>query len=178
MNRRGGLHSRRAAAPTSWWSQHSKWVLALGGALVVAAGAIVAFDVAPGPPPVHPSAPAPPLRTTSKSSVPSSAANAPTQPPSPTGLAADFAQMQPRLHAKTGVVLAPVGAGPKAPVTLGDWPSGPAWSTIKVPLVIAAMREQNTGQVTESMIAAITESDNQAAESIWEGLGDPATAAA
>ena len=28
------------------------------------------------------------------------------------------------------------------------------------------------------MVAAITESDNAAAESIWEGLGDPATAAA
>jgi hypothetical protein len=71
-----------------------------------------------------------------------------------------------------------VGAGSKGLVTLGDWSSGPAWSTIKVPLVIAAMRQQNTGQVTAPMTAAITESDNTAAESIWEGLGDPPTAAA
>jgi hypothetical protein len=44
-------------------------------------------------------------------------------------------------------------------------------------LVIAAMRQHNTGQVTKPMVAAITESDNAAAESIWEGLGDPAAAA-
>jgi beta-lactamase class A len=92
-------------------------------------------------------------------------------------LAADFAQLPTRLRAKTGVVLRPVGAGSKGLVTLGDWSSGPAWSTIKVPLVIAAMRQQNTGQVTAPMTAAITESDNTAAESIWEGLGDPPTAA-
>jgi hypothetical protein len=177
MNPRGGRHLR-AVAPMSWWSRHRKWALALGGVLVVAAGAIVAFDVAPGPPPVHPSAPALPVQATPNSSVPSPVANPPTKPPSPTGLAADFAQLQARLHAKIGVVLGRVGAGSNAPVTLGEWTSGSAWSTIKVPLVIAAMRQQNTGQVTEPMTAAITESDNEAAESIWEGLGDPATAAA
>ena len=53
----------------------------------------------------------------------------------------------------------------------------PAWSTIKVPLVIAAMRQHNTERPTTPMVAAITESDNAAAESIWEGLGDPAAAA-
>jgi hypothetical protein len=178
MNPRGGLHSRRAMAPTSWWSRHGKWVLALGGALVVAAGTLVAFDVAARPPPVHPSAAPPTMRATPGSSEHLPATNLPTERPSPTGLAADFAQLQPRLHAKVGVVLRPVGAGSKAPVTLGEWTSGPAWSTIKVPLVIAAMRQQNTVQVTGPMFAAITESDNVAAESIWEGLGDPVTAAA
>lgn len=179
MNARGGLHSRRAAGGrASWWSQHGKWVLALSGALVVAAGAIVAFEVAPGPAPVHPSDPAPPRQAAPNSSAPSRSANPPTKPPNPTALAADFAQLQARLHAKTGVVLGPVGAGSDAPVTLGDWSSGPAWSTIKVALVIAAMRQENTPQVTKPMIAAITESDNAAAESIWEGLGEPTTAAA
>jgi hypothetical protein len=175
MNPRGGRRLR-AMAPMSWWSRHRKWALAFGGVLVVAAGAIVAFDLAPGPPPADPSAPARPGQATPKSSVPSPVANPPTKPPSPTGLEADFAQLQARLHARIGVVLRPVGAGSNAPVTLGEWSSGPAWSTSKVPLVIAAMRQQNTGQVTEPMIAAITESDNAAAESIWEGLGDPATA--
>jgi hypothetical protein len=61
--------------------------------------------------------------------------------------------------------------------TLGDWLEGPAWSTIKVPLVIAAYRQQKPQQVTATMNAAITESDNAAAESLWEQLGDPATAA-
>ena len=44
-----------------------------------------------------------------------------------------------------------------------------------MPLAIAGLRE--TGEVTEAMRAAITESDNQAAEEIWASLGDPATAA-
>ena len=53
----------------------------------------------------------------------------------------------------------------------------PAWSTIKVPLVIASMRQRNADHPTTEMVAAISESDNAAAELIWEGLGDPATAA-
>ena len=59
----------------------------------------------------------------------------------------------------------------------GDWQEGPAWSTSKVPLVIAAYRQGNPPQVTGMMKAAITESDNAAAESLWEQLGDPAAAA-
>ena len=62
-------------------------------------------------------------------------------------------------------------------MTLGQWQSGPAWSTIKVPLVIAALREEQPPIVTDAMTAAITESDNAAAESIWASLGDPVTAA-
>jgi hypothetical protein len=41
--------------------------------------------------------------------------------------------------------------------------------------VIAAYRENP--QTTDAMRAAITESDNAAAESIWQGLGEPAAAA-
>jgi hypothetical protein len=59
----------------------------------------------------------------------------------------------------------------------GDWQEGPAWSTIKVPLVIAAYRQGNPPQVTGMMKAAITESDNAAAESLWAQLGDPPGAA-
>ena len=44
---------------------------------------------------------------------------------------------------------------------------------IKVPLVIAALREEAPPEVTDAMTAAITESDNAAAESIWASLGDP-----
>ena len=177
MNPRGGPESD-AAAPTSRWSRHRKWLLALGGVLVVAAGAIVAFDVVSRPSPAHPSAPAQPPKATHNSSVPSPAANPPTTQPIPAPWVADFAQLQAGLHAKIGVVVRPVGAGSDSQVTLGTWTTGPAWSTSKVPLVIAAMREQNTAQPTEQIIAAITESDNQAAESIWEGLdGDPVKAA-
>jgi hypothetical protein len=90
----------------------------------------------------------------------------------------DFKQLQAQLHAKVGVVVRPVGAGSDSQVTLGDWTTGPAWSTSKVPLVIAAMGQLKTDQPTEQMIAAITESDNHAAESIWEGLDSNPVAAA
>lgn len=92
-------------------------------------------------------------------------------------LAADFDRLKTKLHAVAGIVLSAVGGG-QTPMTLGDWQTGPAWSTIKVPLVIAALREQYPPKVTDAMTAAITESDNAAAESLWVSLGGPAAAAA
>jgi hypothetical protein len=94
----------------------------------------------------------------------------------PAALAADFAQLETKLHAVAGIAVSAVGNG-QAPMALGDWQSGPAWSTIKVPLIIAALREENPPKVTDAMTAAITESDNAAAESIWASLGNPVTAA-
>ena len=94
--------------------------------------------------------------------------------PGPTSLADDFEQLQGRLQGQIGLAIAPAGNG-NAPWVFGDWQTGPAWSTIKVPLAIAAYRENP--RVTDAMRAAITESDNAAAESIWQGLGEPAVAA-
>ena len=74
------------------------------------------------------------------------------------------------------VVISAVGAKPTQ-LVFGDWPTGPAWSTSKVPLTIAALREEHQPTVTDEMRAAITKSDNAAAERIWENLGDPVTAA-
>ncbi|MBV9334255.1 MAG: hypothetical protein JO243_00040 [Solirubrobacterales bacterium] len=91
-------------------------------------------------------------------------------------LASDFAQLQKKLHATTGIAFSAVGSG-QGPMMLGDWPGGPAWSTMKVPLVITAYRAEDPPRITDAMKAAITESDNAAAESIWAGLGDPVTAA-
>ncbi len=105
-----------------------------------------------------------------------------TAPPSqaasndPAALTADFAQLENRLHAKMGLVVSAVGSG-TPPRAWGDWQEGPAWSTIKVPLVIAAYRQATPPQVSDSMKAAITESDNAAAESLWAQLGDPPAAA-
>jgi hypothetical protein len=100
-----------------------------------------------------------------------------TAPPAAAAaLTADFARLETKLHAVAGIAVSAVGTG-QTRITLGDWRSGPAWSTIKVPLVIAALREENPPKVADAMTAAITESDNVAAESIWVGLGDPATAA-
>ena len=91
--------------------------------------------------------------------------------------ATEFATLAAELNAQVGIVVRPVGAG-AAPVTAGEWNTGTAWSTIKVPLAIAGLRATDPPAVTDAMRAAITQSDNDAAEAIWESLGDPATAAA
>jgi hypothetical protein len=88
----------------------------------------------------------------------------------------DFSELQASVKAVIGIALAPVG-GSGTPLSLGTWRSGPAWSTMKVPLVMAALREKQSPHVAEQMTAAITQSDNAAADAIWAGLGDPATAA-
>ncbi|MHA2788454.1 hypothetical protein ACXZ66_04830 [Corynebacterium sp. S7] len=51
----------------------------------------------------------------------------------------------------------------------------PAWSTIKVPLALAALRD-NPAQY-DNAVAAITESNNSAASALWESLGTPSQAA-
>lgn len=91
-------------------------------------------------------------------------------------LATEFTQLANTLHAEMGIAISAVGNRP-APITFGNWQSGPAWSTMKVPLVIRALREEDPPKITDAMRAAITESDNAAAESIWESLGDPVTSA-
>jgi hypothetical protein len=99
--------------------------------------------------------------------------------PAPTpgaGLAAEFQEFAATLNSGVGVVLTAVGDG-TSPVTLGTWTHGPAWSTIKVPLSIAALRESPSADVTEAMTAAITRSDNGAAEQVWQSLGTPDVAA-
>jgi hypothetical protein len=116
-----------------------------------------------------------------QSNHPTTQAPASSSPPtitgtSPSNLAADFATLQAQLHAPVGIAVTAVGGG-QPPITMGDLQSGPAWSTIKVPLAIAALREEDAQTVTPAMSAAITESDNAAAEAIWAGLGDPITAA-
>lgn len=154
---------------------HPRLALAvlLVGVVIVAIGVVIGRHVntrasAPGPtPPTRTSAVTP--GTSAASAPPNSGSN------ELTALAADFAQLQSQLNAQIGIGVSAVGGA--TPSTLGDWQTGPAWSTIKVPLAIAALREENPPQVTAAMKAAITESDNTAAESIWEGMGDPVTAA-
>ena len=71
-----------------------------------------------------------------------------------------------------------VAAGGRV-VTAGDSAAElPAWSTSKVPLVMAALERSGQQQATDRMRAAITQSDNDAAEAVWESLGTPAQAGA
>ncbi len=100
-----------------------------------------------------------------------------TTAPNPGILATDFTDLENTLNAAVGIAIAPAGQPDAEPTLLGPWRSGPAWSTIKVPLTIAGYRETNPPVITNDMSAAITRSDNDAAESVWESLGPPATAA-
>ena len=64
---------------------------------------------------------------------------------------------------------------------LGSWRTGPGWSTVKVPLAMAAVvgaRGQPDAEVQRLMRRCITASDNEAAESLWASLGEPEAAAA
>lgn len=58
----------------------------------------------------------------------------------------------------------------------GSWTSGAAWSTIKVPLSIAAVNVDEF-TATPLMRQAISHSDNAAADQMWSMLGDGLTAA-
>ncbi|HIW95115.1 MAG TPA: hypothetical protein H9867_01295 [Candidatus Corynebacterium gallistercoris] len=74
--------------------------------------------------------------------------------------------------AGTGVAIAGAGsAGLNGPAG-----SVPPWSTIKVPLSIAAVRGNDT--LLPTMRTAITQSSNADAETLWAAMGDPATAGA
>lgn len=140
-------------------------------AAIVTVAAVLAYRHTP------PAAKKPAPRA-SAPSAPSAASSAP-QPPqaAPNGqLATEFTRFAAGLPAKVGIAFSPVGGG-QNPTVLGDWAEGPAWSTSKVPVVIAAYRRQQPPQITSTMRAAIVESDNAAAESVWASLGDPPTAA-
>lgn len=146
-------------------------------ALIVAAGVVVGFHLTSR---TSPTVAAPPTTRFSATlpNAPSAEAPVPAPaPPSNTGsLESDFAELQATLPATIGIALAPVGP-PQAPVLLGEWSSGPAWSTMKVPLAIAALRAEESPEVIGPMTAAITQSDNAAADLLWQSLGDPETAA-
>jgi hypothetical protein len=121
------------------------------------------------------------VRQTTTSSITSSAsiATSTSQAPSRASsgpLDAEFAELRSQLHGVLGIAISAIGEN-QSSVVLGEPASGPAWSTIKVPLAIAVLRDSDMQEPNAKMVAAITESDNAAAESLWDGLGDPLTAA-
>jgi len=94
--------------------------------------------------------------------------------PRPLQLALDasFEQLSAAVPANVGVAI----ARPDRTYSLGQWTSGVAWSTIKVPLAIAALRT-DSARAEDLVVKAITESDNPASEQLWSQLGNPADAA-
>ncbi|OBH51106.1 serine hydrolase [Mycobacterium sp. E2479] len=87
-------------------------------------------------------------------------------------LEASFEQLSAAVPANVGIAI----ARPDRTFSLGAWWSGVAWSTIKVPLAIAALRDDWLG-ARDLAVKAITESDNHASEQLWSQLGEPTEAA-
>jgi hypothetical protein len=120
------------------------------------------------PPAVTPSSTA--AQPSNAAVPPPATANPP--PPPVTDLHADFATLSARIPAEVGVA---VVSGPTVS-TFGTRTTGTAWSTIKVPLAIAALRADPT-QAEGFVPAAISQSDNAAAERLWSLLGESEQAA-
>ena len=95
-----------------------------------------------------------------------------TSRPLQLALEASFEQLSATVPANVGIAI----ARPDRTYSLGRWSSGVAWSTIKVPLAIAALRRDRR-LAQDLVVKAITESDNSASEQLWSQLGDPADAA-
>ncbi|WP_233608102.1 serine hydrolase [Nocardia stercoris] len=83
-------------------------------------------------------------------------------------LEAEFAALQSELGGSMGLALMPVNG--TQVITFGSWTDGNALSTIKVPLALAALRRQPT-ELADTAAAAITASDNDAAQALWQSLG-------
>ena len=87
---------------------------------------------------------------------------------------ASFEELAATVPAMIGIATA--RPGDSEVYSLGRWSSGVAWSTIKVPLAIAALR-RDSARAQDLAVKAITESDNHASEQLWSQLGEPADAA-
>lgn len=87
-------------------------------------------------------------------------------------LEASFDRLAATVPAAVGVAI----AAPTELYSLGDLKSCIAWSTIKVPLAIAALRNGHP-ETKDSIDKAIAKSDNAASEALWSQLGEPADAA-
>lgn len=120
---------------------------------------------------------------TTSQTAPTPRASAPPRavPPPQVGAPVDarsteaFDRIAQRLPAGSGLAVAPVGQPDEVRVA-GELVSDVAWSTVKVPLAIAALRvAPDLEGVAEQ---AITVSDNTAAETLWSALGGAPGAAA
>lgn len=157
------------------------WVVAAGvlATVIVVAGVLIGLRITSRSGPQPPAAAGTAMRSahlTTPRSVPQTPSPTTQIAMSPTDLMKSFADLSATLDGSFGVALAAVGTTQIA-TQYGDWSSGPAWSTMKVPLAIAALRAQDKPTANGPMTAAITESDNSAADTLWKGLGSPDEAA-
>lgn len=88
---------------------------------------------------------------------------------------ASFTKLEKQLGGSLGLAVTPAGRGGTVE-TAGSLRGGVAWSTSKTAIAMAVVARGQTG--TADLRAAITASDNAAAERLWSSLGTPAQAAA
>ncbi len=124
-----------------------------------------------------------PAATQAMQSPSSSASGTSTRPLSSGGDAASlrvgFDKLAGQLGGSEGLAYATLGS--PATTQLGSWQTGPGWSTVKVPLAVAAVAKahgQTDAGVQSLMRRSITASDNETAEQLWASLGEPQIAAA
>lgn len=121
--------------------------------------------------PQSPSSPQAPA-SQSPSSAPASSPGA--VPAGAARLIEEYDEFAGSLDSPVGVAIVPVGGGAE-PILLGDQTPMVAWSTIKVPLALAAERKNGPSSAEN---AAIVNSDNSSAEELWASLGTNAEASA
>jgi hypothetical protein len=88
-----------------------------------------------------------------------------------------FARLQARLGGRSGLAVSGLGVGQRVQ-RLGTLNNAIAWSTSKVPIAMAVYDAGLAGAQQQNLRAAITASDNAAAEKLWNALGAGTTAAA
>jgi hypothetical protein len=89
---------------------------------------------------------------------------------------ASFRRLAASLGGEHGLAVS--GIGPGQPVEqVGALESGAAWSTAKVPIVMAVIDAGQQSSLQRDLAGAITASDNAAATRLWASLGPPAEAA-
>lgn len=113
--------------------------------------------------------PTPTTSTQSAGPSPSSSTTSADRKALDAELVADLEEVL-RAHggAEVSLALAPVGSQER-PRVVGDAPPLVAWSTIKVPLALAVLHSGH--EATADIDAALTASDNAAAQRLWESLG-------
>jgi len=94
-------------------------------------------------------------------------------------LQVSFDKLAAQVGGSVGLAFSRMGGG--APTALGSWRTGVGWSTVKVPLAVAAVARAHgepDAEIQRLMRRSLTASDNAAAEQLWSHLGEPQTAAA
>ena len=127
--------------------------------------------------PVSPPAQRPDRRAATTASV--GGAEAPARArrgPLPPASGASFARLQAQLGGQIGVAVSGIGFHQRVQ-TLGQLQTAIAWSTSKVPVAMAIYAAGLAGGRQRDLVAAITASDNAAAERLWTALGSGASAA-